>query len=306
MNRGLVSVIMAAYRESPAILEQAMRSILDQTYSYLEFIIILDDPDNIELDTLITRYSFSDDRIRYERNSRNIGLAQSLNIGISLARGEYICRMDADDISDPDRITSQLQYISDEHLDLIGGFTEVINEHGELLYVVDSIPIHSSSVAKGLQYNNCVPHPTWFGKKETFEMGYRSIPLCEDFDFLIRSSLQGKLIGNCPKIVLKYRMSSNSLSRGNLYKQFLYQQALTHSYRNGVALAVEDAEIYVDNHYSSNKAVKYAMANKEFNLGLSCVRRKMLFRAARHFIRIPVLSRGYLSKIYRLIRVAFL
>ena len=218
-----VTVLMSAYNEAPAILREAVLSILKQTYEDFEFIIVNDNPENGELAEALLSLSVEDPRIAIVQNEKNLGLALSLNEGINAAHGKYICRMDADDISEPNRIERQLAYLKDNELDLVGSAMTVIDESGNPQYSVDSLPQSPTAVAKALRFNNCVPHPTWLGSRNLFSQLYRVIPLCEDYDFLIRSVLQGRRIGNVPERLVRYRMSQGSISRSHLFEQYLYQ-----------------------------------------------------------------------------------
>ena len=124
-----VSVIMSTYKEKEKFLREAIESILNQSFQDFEFIIILDNPDNELHISIIEEYALKDKRIRFYKNETNLGLTQSLNIGLSLAKGKYICRMDADDISENNRIELQKYYLEENNFDLIGGITQIIDEN---------------------------------------------------------------------------------------------------------------------------------------------------------------------------------
>ena len=130
----MITVIMSTYKEDERLLRESIESILNQTYKDFEYIIILDYPDNDVHKRVIEEYALKDDRIHFYVNEKNMGLTYSLNRGLSLCHGEYIARMDADDISLPDRLERQMEYLEKNHYDLIGGITEMINENGSLLY----------------------------------------------------------------------------------------------------------------------------------------------------------------------------
>lgn len=117
-----ISVILSVYNGS-AFIKDAVRSILDQTYSDFEFIII---DDGCTDNTCTILESFDDPRIRILKNSTNRGLLYSVNLGISEAKGQFIARMDADDISVKNRL--QLQY------DLMMANPEIIVSGGSTRY----------------------------------------------------------------------------------------------------------------------------------------------------------------------------
>lgn len=100
MQSPRVSVVMPVYNVPQEFLHEAIESILSQSYAEFEFIIVDDCSDDVLLPILA---NYNDGRIKYLRNTANVGIAASLNRGISEARGEFIARMDADDISDLER-----------------------------------------------------------------------------------------------------------------------------------------------------------------------------------------------------------
>lgn len=125
-----VSVVMAVKNGKPFI-EEAIESILNQTFRDFEFIII----DDYSTDgTLEYLESIHDTRIKILTNKENIGLTRSLNKSIRLANGEYIARLDADDLAYPERLKKQIEYL-EKHPDvgLLASYCNVINESGDIL-----------------------------------------------------------------------------------------------------------------------------------------------------------------------------
>ena len=104
MKEELISVLMCAYNEPMEYICQAVKSITEQTYRNIEFIIIIDHPDR--RDIVLYLDGLADERIRYHINEKNMGLIASLNKGLQLCSGKLIARMDADDIAFPDRLAS--------------------------------------------------------------------------------------------------------------------------------------------------------------------------------------------------------
>jgi len=112
---GLVSVIMTNYNTPEEYLRQAIDSILSQSYSNFEFIIVDDCSTDNSLSVI---ESYEDRRIQILKNSQNIGLTKSLNKALAICKGEFIARMDSDDISEPERFEKQVQYLKD-HSDVV-------------------------------------------------------------------------------------------------------------------------------------------------------------------------------------------
>ena len=111
----MISVIMPTYNTPREFLENAIQSILRQTYGDFEFIIV-DDCSTDDTEEYLR--SIADSRIRVIRNQTNLGITKSLNIGLREARGEYIARMDSDDIALPERFEKQLKFMQ-EHQNVI-------------------------------------------------------------------------------------------------------------------------------------------------------------------------------------------
>lgn len=214
----MISVILSTYNESLFEVKRCIDSILEQTYQDIEVIIICDNPDNIPITNYL--HTIIDNRVRVYYNEKNQGLVYCLNYALSLANGDYIARMDADDISIKDRFCKQLDYLLDNNLDIIGSWTKLINEEGN--EIGDAIfPTTYQTIKRQIKHFNCLAHPTWFGKKKVFDdaAGYRNIKYCEDYDFILRILLKGYKVGNIPEYCLYYQIRATSITRGNLAEQ---------------------------------------------------------------------------------------
>jgi glycosyltransferase involved in cell wall biosynthesis len=129
----LITVLMPVYNGED-YLRDSIESILSQTYLNFEFIIIDDGSTDSSLE-IINSYAKQDKRIIVRKNEHNIGLAKSLNAGIKLAKGRYIARQDADDLSSADRLDIQLSYaLSHPQVDLIGSNSYVIDLDGGIVW----------------------------------------------------------------------------------------------------------------------------------------------------------------------------
>lgn len=297
----MISVIMSTYKEDESQLRQSIESILNQTYQDFEFIIILDNPENDMHRSVIHDYAAKNSRIRFLVNEGNHGRTLALNRGLALAKGEYIAIMDADDISLPKRFEIELTYIEKNGYDLIGGITEIIDENGNDVYSIKKIPSDYEKIKKCLQYGQVIAHPTWLGKRSVFigVQGYRDIPLCEDYDFTLRAVLKGYRISNVNEPVLKYRMTSASVSRSNLYEQYLYLCFITAAYKQGKVANIADAMDYVRLHNDERVAKKYSESNVLFNQMLKEMRTKQVIPFIGHGFELLFHSRPFLDRIRR-------
>ena len=96
----MVSIVMSCYKEPLRILQESISSIFDSSRSDIELVLVIDNPTNIEISDWATRLARDCGNVKILRNENNLGLAMSLNKAIDCSEGEYICRMDADDIAE--------------------------------------------------------------------------------------------------------------------------------------------------------------------------------------------------------------
>lgn len=183
-------------------IHDAIKSILNQTYKEFEFIII--DSSEDETSEIISNYK--DSRIRYIYN-KNFNLSESLNYGISISANEYIARMDADDISDVNRIKEQLYYLDNkEDLDIVGTNYFLINKNGNVLYE-KKMPEFHNDIEFMMPITASILHPTiFFKKKAILEInGYSSEYKTEDVDLFLRLIEKGRKMYNIQKPLFYYR-----------------------------------------------------------------------------------------------------
>ncbi len=128
MNNPKVSVIIA-FRNGEKFLEEAVESILNQTLTDFELILI-DDASIDNTDIIIGKYKYNS-RVKYIKNSERKGKSYNLNYGISLSNSKYIAIMDGDDISNPARLAKQYAFLKDNaDIAVVGCFFEIIDERG--------------------------------------------------------------------------------------------------------------------------------------------------------------------------------
>lgn len=237
----IISVLLCTYNEPLKYLKLSIESILSQTYTNIQLIIVNDNPKREDMADLLASYAREDSRIKYIVNSSNIGLVGSLNIGLKNAVGEYIARMDADDIATRDRLEKQLEFLKIKNYDLVGCNAIKIDEDGKEIGCLN-VPTAFEKIKEYQLYGGCVLHPTWLGKREVFEKlkGYRSVYACEDFDFILRAIQNGFKIGNMPTYGLYYRIRTGSVSSKANIRQKLTMYYLID---NGAYLNVPSVEM---------------------------------------------------------------
>ena len=211
-----ISIVMSVYN-SEKYLREAIDSILKQTFKDFEFIIINDGSTNGTREIL---ESYNDPRIILI-HQENMGLTKSLNKGIARAKGQYIARQDADDISHPERLEKQIDFL-ERHMNvtLLGTAIEMIDEKGTYLYAVKP-PTSDSSVRKGIKQKNYFCHGSiMFRRQSFFELGgYREFFFTtQDYDLWLRF-IEKFEARNLPTLLYKHRISSISTSLKNIVYQ---------------------------------------------------------------------------------------
>ncbi len=205
---------MATYQGDDLInLKLAINTILNQTYKNYELLIIVDGPIDQAKEDYLAMFSGTN-KIRIFRNLENRGPAFSRNIGINAAAGEYIAIMDADDLSIPERLQHQLDYIRDNDFDIISSFLAVIDDRGEL-FGVRKVPVSYAEVMWLAPLRCPLHNPSAFGKTLVFKKLQYNIHLrvSEDYDLWVRALLDGFKLGNTTLPCVQYRQSDLSISK---------------------------------------------------------------------------------------------
>ena len=219
MNPPIISVVMSVYN-GQTFLAEAVNSILRQTLREFEFLVI-DDGSADRTAEILADYARRDGRIRVLHHE-NKGRATSLNIGINLAVGGYIARMDADDIALPCRLEQQVAFMErHQEVGLLGGAIELINTTGQVLNTLR--PPLSDSEIRSLMLHHNPYHPAVIMRKEVALAagGYRKALLdAEDYDLYLRISERSQL-ANLDKPILQYRIHPGQVSICNTRHQAL-------------------------------------------------------------------------------------
>lgn len=276
----MISVIMSVYNERLEWLQKAVESILHQTYDDFEYIIIIDNPAlNEETRKYIQNTANSDRRVRLHFNEKNIGLMRSLNAGISMAKGSYIARMDADDISFPDRFEKEIRFIESYNYDMVSAYRVDIDESGKEI----SKTTHLKNIPeRHLPYTNFIVHPSVMIKTEVMRKlgGYRNFYNSEDYDMWLRVLSAGYKIGMLEDYVIYYRIRETSMSLKNRletyyitkYQQNLYWERIKY----GEDSFTEDSfRSYMDKKDISNdKNLKYCRFRDNMDVAIAKFKRK--------------------------------
>ena len=208
-----VTVLMPVYN-GEKYLREAIESILNQTFANFEFLIINDGSTDNSADII---KSYDDKRIRYINNGENLQLIAALNKGLDLAQCEYIARMDCDDISLPQRLEKQVNFLDEnKRVGICGSWIE---RFGETEPDIFKYPEDYELIKCNLFFFSTFAHPSIMLRKDFLRMynlyydsNYRH---AEDFELLQRCSFLFE-IRNIPEVLLKYRIHSSSIIKSNL------------------------------------------------------------------------------------------
>ena len=203
------------YRENPTFFNQALDSLVNQTYPATEVVIVKDGPLTPDLDRVIDSF-YKILPIKVIALDKNIGLGEALNIGLTHCSYEYVARMDSDDICVPERFEKQVNaFKAHPKLDILGGYLqEFVNQPGDLK-VIRKVPTEHSEIQSYTFYRCPFNHPTvMFRKSAVLAVGsYQKMPFFEDYFLWIRMANSYCTFKNLGENLLYFRIGNNMIRR---------------------------------------------------------------------------------------------
>lgn len=216
-----------------AHLRQAIDSILSQTFRMFEFIIV-DDGSSDESLKIIKSYENSDPRIRVVSQPKR-GLSAALNVGLKLVTADFIARMDADDVSDTDRLELQLQFLrNNPKIAAAGTAARLIDEYGEACGTL-KIPTSFNEIRWRLMFANVIIHPSVMIRRDALQSvgGYNeSFTYAQDLELWVRFMRYGHTLGNIEKCMISYRIHPAQISSAKLDDQSTFATSAAAMYIN--------------------------------------------------------------------------
>ncbi|MBR3511048.1 MAG: glycosyltransferase family 2 protein [Alphaproteobacteria bacterium] len=225
-----VSVLTPIYNTKPEHLRECIESVLNQTFTDFEFLILNDSPDNQEIEKIVKEYAKHDKRIKYSKNTKNIGITKSRNKLLKMARGEYLAVFDHDDISMPDRLEKEVKYL-DENPDvgIVSGWIELFGDKK----LIRKMPENDKQIKIFLTDNNWMSH--------TASMIRRSVLINNNIEYeeffspaedyrLCACLMDVTKFHNIQKVLVKYRMfdkntsvvqKTDMIEKHNIIQQFI-------------------------------------------------------------------------------------
>jgi glycosyltransferase involved in cell wall biosynthesis len=234
-----ISVVMPVH-DGERFLAAAIASIIGQTFARFELIVVDDGSTD---GTAAILGNETDPRLRVHRLARNQGITRALNEGCRQARGQFIARMDADDVSVPERLEAQVDYLrSHEDVAVVGSWVQRMDEQG-VLGAVQRYPAEPALVAWSMAFFNSVAHPTVLMRRAALDMAAvysAEYPRAEDYALFAGLSRTARL-ANIPEVLLHYRMWSGNASRNAEQEQQAIRVVRDHARALGVVLTDADA-----------------------------------------------------------------
>lgn len=257
-NGPLVSVIMSVYNRID-FLNEAIESILNQTYKNIELIIVIEKTEKTSEIEKYIKNNFKDKRIKLILNSKRLGFPASLNVAINNSKGKYIARMDDDDISLPKRIEKEVAFLeNNEDISIVGTFMKMFMYSDELC----TAPTLDEDIKAHLLTNNPLFHPTVMFRKYDIEKNnlfYSENYITEDYELWTRAATKIKF-ANLDEVLLKYRASKQNSTVQNQRKiHKCVIQVMDEYYQNTLKLKLTTNEIELIYGY------RYGLLNNIFN-----------------------------------------
>ncbi len=202
-----VSVLTPIYNTNPKYLREAIESILKQTFTDFEFLILNDSPDNNEIEQIVKAYAKKDKRVKYHKNDINLGISASRNKLIEMARGEYLAIFDHDDISLPNRLEKEVNYLDkNPDVGLVSAWSHVFGQND----FISKSPENDVDIKIGLTESCCIVHSVCMMRRSVliennihYEQYYSP---AEDYRIFTRL-MDVTHMYNIPMVLLNYRDS---------------------------------------------------------------------------------------------------
>lgn len=216
-KKGLISVIAGNYNTPPKFVKKAIRSVLEQTYQNFEFIIVDDCSTDDSLETI---KAFDDPRIKILSTEKNSGLATALNKALEVCQGEYIARMDLDDVCVPERFEKQIAFMRDNpDVILCGTQIMYIDENGDSPLGVRTTKFNVDPEEYRIYLlfanNPMIIHPTWMFNRRlltNYNIRYKEqYKYSQDYAMLVSCADHARC-AVIPDVLLHYRVHKKAAS----------------------------------------------------------------------------------------------
>jgi glycosyltransferase involved in cell wall biosynthesis len=263
----LISVLIPAYNVQIYV-EEAINSLLTQTYQDFE-IVIVDDCSTDNTLSLLNTMAKKDGRIKVFSKDKNSGIVDTLNYGLQFCKGQYIARMDADDIAHPDRLLLQINYLNEhEDVHIVGSSTMTISMDGEPRQI-SKVPIGRNKIDKTLKFFSPCFH-IWLARVSVYHMlnGYRALAPAEDYDFLLRAVSHGFRIENIDQPLMKIRCRDGNTADVAGLKQRKAHDYVVKLYKNRITTHTCEDYFSPEHFQHAIESGRFEKKNYDFSIRL--------------------------------------
>lgn len=292
-----ISVILPVYNGED-YLRYALDSILDQTYKDFELILV-NDGSTDKTRTIVDEYAKKDDRV-VPIHQKNIGLVATLNKAISLSKGKYIARMDADDISLPRRFAEQISLLeANKNSVLCGSCFDVINEFNEFIRL-GVAPAFDEDLKRSMRLYNPIAHGSVMFKREAFLKtdGYSStVGPTEDYDLWMKLSELGEFVFS-EKSLFRWRVNPEGITHSANDTMQDATRELVYAYRQeNPVLPYTSKKMrltgrkYIDTYGSIGVIMKEIVLEDNYNLGIKSFKEGHRMRGLKFIISVALTGR---------------
>jgi glycosyltransferase involved in cell wall biosynthesis len=268
LSNQLVSIVMPC-PNSERFIRKSVESILNQTHIKLELIIVAD---RVTDDTLEIVKSFKDSRIVIVENRNVVGIAQALNIGYGLSKGDFIGRMDADDTCSPYRIFTQLTFLFENpHIDIVGTACEYFGDRSGRTYP----PINHAEMYSAVAVYNPILHASILFRRNLHDLGLMKYELDksgdEDYSLWVELFHKNVTFANINAPLYNYRIHDNNAHgpkpQNKMLKKSIVEKLLKDlGYTNAEELAVLLVDFHYDGDLSSRRIISFKKLIAKDNL----------------------------------------
>ena len=216
MTAPLVSIVLPVFEPHPVYFRQAIDSILSQSFNDFELIVV-EDPSRSSGQSLLR--DVADRRLNYILNAERTSLPRQHNRGLQEAHGQFICRFDADDICEPNRVERELAFLqSHPDVDVVGSCLTAIDDHGVAIGM-RRYPIEHRDIVAAMRRFNPIANSTVMFRREVYERfgGWRDSALpAQDYEWYSRLAAGGARFANLAEPLVRYRLHGGSIKSSKL------------------------------------------------------------------------------------------
>ncbi len=297
MNNTKVSILMSAFN-SENFISKSIESVINQSYSNYEMIIV-DDGSNDSTKEIIKMHSFKNSKIRLFSKS-NSGITESLNYGLSFCQGEWIARLDSDDLCHVDRLKKQIKLAeSSKKIGLVGSDAIFINKLDKNLFYYSYPTNHNDLKNNLLSCSKFFAHSSAFYNRKLIESleGYRERSgMSEDWDLWLRIAYK-KEIKNINEPLVKIRIHDNQVSNKNHLNHAYDTRTVVIANILKISKKYDPIEVFTDDEFKNFKMyiIKYLdnLGFKDYQKFKSIIKNPLIKRLTLPFIFLKYLIKPF-------------